>query len=605
MPGSLRTCLLGRLRNRQTVHARHGRATRGQGASGPRPLRRAALEPLESRDLLSVGARGLLASASRGIEPSWVQSASLAVDAPRAAPALTAAASRAETASASATQAAASSFTTRAYYDYWKTYQFVRNLDVTRYIRAGTDFTKADYSPEGIAKRLGKPLEQIDRVYDYDFAKLAEVERRLAGVGRATALRAIFQKVTRGARTDTEKHLKLIKFLHQASFHNGYIQPMYPDGQMVTDPLVLLELGEMRCGHVARVAVDLFAAAGYKGRLVALDAHTIAEVYYGGRWHYVDADLFGNGEVVRNPDGSIPSVAELSQNPWRIDQLAAYWEPTCNNTMQLGGSAYPSYFYFSQALWNAQQSGRAPYVVRKVASTIQSQYSRFYGWERCVVESYPGRKLYDLPLQYTPGAPQINQIDCTPADPGTLRVSLSWLPSPDADGDLAGYRVFVSRTSRGWNYDGQSLPADLMAFKSSTAGWNPSKYTARFTLPRSEVAMIQTTATSVELLFSQAGDYYITIMPYDVHGQQVGRTIFPMSEEIRIRHVVSSVASSGSATASGGAGADAAGSLASLGLSAESLQLAQQVLSVEGKPAAKAVDAIVGQVGAGGLVALS
>lgn len=579
-----RPALSVRLPNRRSAQGRDHRATRGRKSAGFRPVRCAALEPLESRDLLSVGVRGLLASTSRSIESpqsAWVQSANPSA---AAAPALRASASRtdpsASTSLSSASQAAVSGFTTRAYYDYWKTYQFVRNLDVTRYIRAGTDFTKADYSPEGIARRLGKPLDQIDRVYDYDFAKLAEVERRLAGVGRATALRAIFQKVTAGARTDTEKHLKLIKFLHQASFHNGYIQPMYPDGQMVTDPLVLLELGEMRCGHVARVAVDLFAAAGYKGRLVALDAHTIAEVYYGGRWHYVDADLFGNGEVVRNPDGSIPSVAELSQNPWRIDQLAAYWEPTCNNTMQLGGSAYPSYFYFSRALWNAQQSGRAPYVVRKVASATQSQYSRFYGWDRCVMEAYPGRKLYDLPLQYTPGAPQINRVESALTDTGSLRVSIGWLPSPDADGDLAGYRVFVSRQSRGWNYDGQSLPADLMAFKSSTAGWNPSKYAARFTLPRSEVAMIQTTATSVELLLSQVGDYYITIMPYDVHGQQVGRTIYPMSEEIRIRHV------------------------ASAGSSAGSLQLAQQVLAAEPQPAAKAADAILGQVGASGLVTL-
>ena len=92
---------------------------------------------------------------------------------------------------------------------------------------------------------------------------------------------------------------------------------------MVSDPLVLLQLGEMRCGHVARVAVDLFSAAGYQARLVQLGAHVIAEVYYGQNWHYFDADMFKGGQCVFNPDGSIPSVDQLSQSPYLIDSLAA------------------------------------------------------------------------------------------------------------------------------------------------------------------------------------------------------------------------------------------------------------------------------------------
>ena len=63
---------------------------------------------------------------------------------------------------------------------------------------------------------------------------------------------------------------------------------MHPDKSIVKDPLVLLELGEMRCGHVAGLAVDLFDAMGYEGRLVQLSCHVIAEIKYDGRWHYFD-----------------------------------------------------------------------------------------------------------------------------------------------------------------------------------------------------------------------------------------------------------------------------------------------------------------------------
>lgn len=539
--------------------------SRSLGRRGPSKApapRRLALEALETRELLSAVPGSLRAWVDRDV-PGVAQAAcviegaglpgppSLAVVAPgqtcsaeanSSSPAVGSSAQSGSSPAASASSVAslqsqlAVRGAARIVVSYSKTFSFIRNIDLARYIRVGTDFTNPDYTPEGIARRVGKPFSEIDPVYDYDFAKLKAVEQRLSGVSRSLALQAIFRKITAGARTPTEKHLNVVKFLQQAMYHNPYIQPMYPDGAPVTDPLVLLELGEMRCGQVARLAVDLFAAGGYRGRLVQLGAHTIAEVYYNRGWHYVDVDLFGNGETVRNADGSIPSVAELSQVPQRIDALGAYWEPNYKNDVPLGGSYYPAYFYFSRSLWDAQEAGRGPYVVRKTASYYQQRTSKYYGWERMAMEPYPGRQLYDLQLLSTPGAPSIRQIELAGAADGSLRVSLAWDASRDRDGDLLGYRVFVSRDSRGWNYDGQSLPEDLMGFKSHSAGWNPAMYAARFTLPRSEVALVDTASTSVELALGGVGDYYVTVMPYDAHGVLAGRQLYPMSEEIVLRN---------------------------------------------------------------------
>ena len=144
-----------------------------------------------------------------------------------------------------------------------KTKDYITNLDISKFERNGSDFTNPTYSP----LRLGKPLEHIDNVYDYDFGHIAQIEERLEGVDRKKVLRHIFGIITADAKTNTEKQLRILKFLHKSSFHN-YIQPMYSNGTTVYDPLVLLELSEMRCGHVNRIAVDLFASAGIKGRLV-------------------------------------------------------------------------------------------------------------------------------------------------------------------------------------------------------------------------------------------------------------------------------------------------------------------------------------------------
>jgi hypothetical protein len=156
------------------------------------------------------------------------------------------------------------------------TERYLSTVSVERFERRGTDYTNERYNPI----RIGKPIDQIDVTYDYDFPRLAELSERLHTVERRPVLRSIFEQVTAGAQSETDKELRLLAFLHKASFHNIYLQPMYPDGQAVFDPLLLLELGEMRCGQVARIASDLYEAEGYKTRLVQAGSHVKLAVMY-------------------------------------------------------------------------------------------------------------------------------------------------------------------------------------------------------------------------------------------------------------------------------------------------------------------------------------
>ena len=499
----------------------------------PAQRRRLAFEQLELRALLSAQPYAGLADPPSGaslaaIAEAWPGSTDGTANASASSAQSSAAVARAGASSASLAPPAA--------IDPVKTAAYIAAFDPAHYLQQGADFTNPDYTPEGAVRRVGKPLDQIDIRRDYDVAKLSATEARLAGVDRHAALAAIFQKLTAGLSTNRDKHLAVLRFLQQSVIHNSIIQPTYTDGTPAFDPLVLLELGEMQCGFVARLAVDLFAAAGYQGRVVQLTAHQIAEIYYDNSWHYFDADLFGNGASVFNPDGSVPSVEQLSQDPFLIDSLPSYWEPDPYNQVAANSCSQPSYYYFSRAAWDAQYpAGRTPYVIYKTASTAQENSSRLYGWEYRRGVDTPERRLHDMPRHYAPAAPTISAVQIQRLSGTAFTATISWDAPLDGNDDLVGYKVLVSRQARGWNYDGQSLPAGIMSLKSSNTPWNFRMYAARFTLPRSEVLLDQTTATFDTLTLPGPGDYYVTVMAVDAHGQAVGRTLYPMSEEIRLR----------------------------------------------------------------------
>jgi len=184
-----------------------------------------------------------------------------------------------------------------------KTNLFIQNIDISKYEKSGSDFGNPKYSP----LRIGKTLEEIDITYDYDFDRLAKTTKSLQGVDRHSALNHIFNEITNGAKNNTERHLLVLKFLQRSSLHN-LIQPIYPDKTGVFDPLVLLELSEMRCGQVSRVAIDLFASKGIKGRLVQVKNHVLAELFYDDSWHFFDADLLGGDQMIFNSQGEIPMI---------------------------------------------------------------------------------------------------------------------------------------------------------------------------------------------------------------------------------------------------------------------------------------------------------
>lgn len=406
----------------------------------------------------------------------------------------------------------------------WPTALYVSRLRLDHFTTQGTDYVNPWFSPQ----RICKPLEKIDAVYDYDFNRLKQVEARLRGVDRRAVLRRIFAEICAGAKSNTERHLSVVEFLHQSLQHCYPLQPMHEERVMVCDPLTLLELGEGRCGQVNRLALDLFDAAGYPGRLCQVNYHVCAEVYYDDRWHFLDAGAFGLREAPINDDGIIPSLAELSRAHHLIDRLTLLTgvEVRVNYSGDL--PYYPSYCYFADL---HQEHG----VYVKTATAEQAANSPYYGWNYLVKQEPDRERKLDpnLKPRSQPRPPELCYIK-TAAQSARGIVGLEWKPSFDGDHDVLGYRVFVSRRSRGWGYHGPSLPEHLMRYKSTCGVWRPEMYGPRFTIPPHEVADQETTDTRIELGLPAPGRYFISVMPFDAYGQSVGKPLYHCSEEIVI-----------------------------------------------------------------------
>lgn len=403
-----------------------------------------------------------------------------------------------------------------------------KNILETWIYQNSREMARISRIPNTVPLRLGKPMEQIDKVFDYDFERIVRTEKYLEGIDRKRVLRHIFETITDGARTNTEKHLRILKFLHKSSFHN-YIQPMYSNGTTVYDPLVLLELSEMKCGHVNRIAVDLFASAGIKGRLVQAGHHVLAEVFYDGSWHYFDGDIFGNGEIVLNENGSVPSLVELSRTPYLIDSLAHYFELSFRGTSKTQSIRYPSWFYFGKASY---AEGTVVYY-EKTATEDQEQ-NELYGWNYYNTNNDNERELYDMKLVYQPAAVTFKHIYIDTSKGDKANVYIEWDESQDTDNDLLGYKVYVSENSRNWSYNEFSGPNELREFWSNTNGWKPEMYERLFKEPTHNVALIKTNKTHVNIPLERSRTYFVTVMPFDAHGESVGKVLYRMSEEIKV-----------------------------------------------------------------------
>lgn len=104
-----------------------------------------------------------------------------------------------------------------------------------------------------------------------------------------SSLGSIVETVTRGCKTDDQRVIAIYNFCRYDHYHHAY--PNEPGG---ISALKLINVyGWGLCGGQHTVMAALWEAAGYRWRYRGWSSpgHTTVEVFYNGRWHYLDTFL--------------------------------------------------------------------------------------------------------------------------------------------------------------------------------------------------------------------------------------------------------------------------------------------------------------------------
>lgn len=135
--------------------------------------------------------------------------------------------------------------------------------------------------------------------------------RRAARTDSRAYLGELARTVTAGAENDAERVRRVAGFVQRTLYYNPVQVPR------LSDPVAILEAHDARCGQGVIVTLALLEQLGIPCRSTALVHHTVAEAYYQGAWHIVDALFFGANQPGR--DGQVLSVEELRAEPYLAD----------------------------------------------------------------------------------------------------------------------------------------------------------------------------------------------------------------------------------------------------------------------------------------------
>ena len=166
----------------------------------------------------------------------------------------------------------------------------------------------------GLAFMIAAPATWAD-----DAVRTPRLQR--AGDVDAGSVESIVATLIRSGSGQREKALAVYDYLRGHVFHWGLAreQPDRRDFEygVVYDPVKLINVyGYGLCFQNRAAAEALWQAAGLEARSAGVGGHAVAEVFYDGRYHWLDADQHG---FCLLPDGTtIASIDDVSRDPWGL-----------------------------------------------------------------------------------------------------------------------------------------------------------------------------------------------------------------------------------------------------------------------------------------------
>ncbi|MBI1247864.1 hypothetical protein GC197_08435 [bacterium] len=132
-----------------------------------------------------------------------------------------------------------------------------------------------------------------------------------------SSLKSIVDSVTRGCKTNDERAIAIYNFMRLTHYHRAY--PSEPGGIPVLKEINCY--GWSLCGGLHAEQSALWRAMGWEWRFVGWPGHTTVEVFYDGRWHYLDVFLkfYAWMPDPQNPSRrTIAGEADLAANPQEL-----------------------------------------------------------------------------------------------------------------------------------------------------------------------------------------------------------------------------------------------------------------------------------------------
>lgn len=364
----------------------------------------------------------------------------------------------------------------------------------------------------------------------YDLNIIKQCQQQLKDIPRHKVLARLVEEITNNSKGELDALKKMIFFCQAVSKNFQARQPVHDKegNTIVSDPLILLSLNEMRCGHVARLAVDLCRAYGWESRLVQLGGHVIAEAKVEGQWRIFDADLFGGGEIPLLENGHHPSFVELSTEPSALDRLFFNGEHTVYNTKDtsLYSAVYPSYFYYSVFAYGNTQ----PVYYNKTATTTDEKGDPLFGWEHYSISPVEHHEQTANTMLYTPGIASFTNVTNRS---GSYYVE--WLSVSDRSNMLDDTRVGLAPNSRGYNpccFFGIPEIEPLFSPKHTITA---ETYKSIFQSPKFayEVGVKSENSVMLERELVEANPY-LNISMTDSYGRSIGKKVWPTSYELKL-----------------------------------------------------------------------
>jgi hypothetical protein len=332
------------------------------------------------------------------------------------------------------------------------------------------------------ARVKGGPEDMLTfNIFHYDYARVEAIEAEIKTLDCQAYLRAFFD-VHAGSESSNEgKWARVYNAICRLFAHPPINQPMHRDHNMVLHPVVLMALGEGRCGHVARVVVDIALANGFESRLVQLAAHLVAEIKWDGVWHFLDADSKYDLAAIQQVFGCLPSVEDVSLQPEKLDLLLVRARHIANRDQRTDdgrfieervwypGDMASSSLWFSKSILannfggnKANARGDIVEYYYKVHGSNPPIDDRFYGWLNYDRVTSP---IPTTPVKYITKAPKVMvpdfmiqannfvEFSIAVALPVALACDEESVFNCETSEDDIEYQLVLSRQTRGWNYD--------------------------------------------------------------------------------------------------------------------------------------------------------